>query len=184
MSSNLDEIPMLNPEDENFEDNLSFNVWSTQSSDDYRNDRERPYNGQSWTDSGERGKTEVKGLTMRDIKDCLIRAILESAPTDEYFENFHKCWDFSECKHDTDKAKPTQFLLDKIEQEDPDYLHVKAELGTWRPQDVYKIRWEEIDPIAMAQNLTCQIEKMMGIYPNIGTALSDLLEESKEDNKD
>ena len=70
-----------------------------------------------------------------------------------------------------------------IEQEDPDYLHVKAELGTWRPQDVYKIRWEEIDPIAMAQNLTCQIEKMMGIFPNIGTALSDLLEESKNENK-
>lgn len=43
-------------------------------------DRNRPYNGQPWTDDGERGQTMVQGLTMRDIRDCLILAFYSSAP--------------------------------------------------------------------------------------------------------
>ena len=35
----------------------------------FRMDRDRPYNGQPHTDCGERGKTLVEGLTMRDISD-------------------------------------------------------------------------------------------------------------------
>lgn len=155
-----EEIPMLDAGDEDFKEKLDFELWSTQSSSDYRNDRERPYNGQSWTDDGERGKTEVKGLTMRDIKDCLIIAMLESAHSDTYLnEYWSKCWDFS-----TGEAKPTQFLLDN--QNEPDFISVKAQLGTWRTQDVYKIDFNKVDPLAIAQNFTCQIEKMMGIFPN------------------
>lgn len=51
-----------------------------QSTDSFRNDRDRPYNGQPWTDLGERGKTEVKSLTMRDIHDCFIMGFLDSLP--------------------------------------------------------------------------------------------------------
>jgi len=40
-------------------------------------DRERPYNGQPWTDAGIRGRQEVSGITMRDIRDCYIRACFE-----------------------------------------------------------------------------------------------------------
>ena len=43
-------------------------------------DRNRPYNGQPWTDSGERGQTMIQGLTMRDIRDCLILAFYDSVP--------------------------------------------------------------------------------------------------------
>ena len=43
-------------------------------------DRNRPYNGQPWTDTGERGKTEIKGITFRDLRDCFIRACYDSAP--------------------------------------------------------------------------------------------------------
>jgi len=46
-------------------------------------DRERPYNGQPWTDAGIRGKQEVFGITMRDIRDCYIRACYESAKIPE-----------------------------------------------------------------------------------------------------
>ena len=46
-------------------------------------DRNRPYNGQPWTDDGERGQTMVQGLTMRDIRDCLILAFYSSAPVAE-----------------------------------------------------------------------------------------------------
>lgn len=159
-----DDIPMLDIESADFKEQLDFALWSTDSSSDYRNDRERPYNGQLHTDDGLRGKQEVKGLTMRDIKDCLIKAMLMSAPSDKYLEadEFTKCWDFS-----TEPPTPTKYLLDK--QNEPDFISTKAETGNWRPQDVYKIDFNKIDPIAIAQNMSCEIERMMGIYPNIKT---------------
>ena len=159
------EIKMLDLESENFEQELESAIQSIGGSSDYRNDRERPYDGQSWTDEGERGKTEIKGLTMRDLKDCLVKAMLISSPSEEYLNNtFMDCWDFSECKNENDKPKPTKFLLDN--QNETDYISTKVELGTWRPQDVYKINWDDIDPISICQNLMCEVEKMMGIFPN------------------
>lgn len=159
------EIPMLDASDEDFKENLEFQIWSTGGSSDYRNDRERPYNGQPWTDEGERGKTEVKGLTMRDLRDCLIKAMLSASPSDRYLnEDWSRCWDYS-----GGEQKPTQFLLDN--QNEPDFISVKAELGTWRTQDVYKINFEKVDPLAIAQNLTCEVERMMGIFPNIDKKL-------------
>lgn len=86
-------------------------------------DRERPYDGQPWTDHGERGKTLVSGLTMRDIHDCYIIGAYQSSglPESEY------------------------------------------------PESVYELPWDEIDPIAVAQNMVCEIERRMGIFPNIPT---------------
>jgi hypothetical protein len=163
------EVEMLDASKEDFKEQLDFAIWSTGGSSDYRNDRERPYNGQSWTDEGERGKTEIKGLTMRDIRDCLIKAMLVSSPSKKYLdEDFTKCWDFSKCLNDGDKPTPTQYLIDR--QNETDFISTKVDLGTWRPQDVYKINWQDVDPIAICQNLTCEIEKMMGIFPNIPEA--------------
>ena len=45
-------------------------------------DRNRPYNGQRHTDDGKRGETEVRGITMRDVRDCLILAFYDSRPPD------------------------------------------------------------------------------------------------------
>lgn len=156
------EIEFIDMNDEDAQDKLSFALWSMGGSSDYRNDRERPYNGQSWTDEGKRGKTEVKGLTMRDIRDCLIKAMLVSSYSEKYLEEkeFSKCWDYSESP-----IKPTAYLLER--QDDPDYISTKVELGTWRPQDVYKLNWDNIDPLAVSKNLTLEIKKMMGIYPNV-----------------
>lgn len=162
----LDKIPTIDMSSENFKEELAFNIWSTHSSSDYRNDRERPYNGQEHTDDGERGKTEVKGLTMRDIRDCLVKAILLSSPSDQYLKGdvFTKCWDYSEYDT-TGKAKPTEYLLSR--QNEPDFISTKVDTNTWRTQDVFKVNFNSIDPLAVAQNLTCEIEKMMGIFPNI-----------------
>lgn len=160
----FDEIPILDPDSENFENELEFEMLATGGSSVYRNDRERPYNGQSWTDDGERGKTEVKGLTMRDLRDCLIKAMFHaSPPSQEYWDNFTKCWDFFDSEED--QWKPTQYLIDCINQ--GKFIEQKIKLGTWRTQDVYKLNWEEIDPIAICQNFTCEIERMMGIFPNL-----------------
>ena len=83
-------------------------------------DRTRPYNGQPWTDQGERGMTEVKGITFRDLRDCFIRACFSSSglPPEDY------------------------------------------------PKSVYDLPWKDIDIIAVAQNMSCWVEKYMGIYPN------------------
>lgn len=83
--------------------------------------RDRPYNGQPWTDDGERGKTEVRGLTMRDVRDCYIRACYESSGL------LREQW----------------------------------------PKSIYRLPWDDMDPMAIAQNMSCEIEKMMGIFPNV-----------------
>lgn len=165
LPESLRDVPILDSSSENFKEEFAFNKWSTQSNSDYRNDRERPYNGQPHTTNGVRGSVEVKGLTFRDIHDCLIKAMLISAANDDYLEakEFKKCWDFSVCKTENDKPKPTQYLLDNQDK----YVSTKVDTGNWRPQDVYKIDWSKINPLAIAQNLSCEIEKMMGIYPNI-----------------
>ncbi len=33
--------------------------------------------------------------------------------------------------------------------------------------DVYELDWFSIDPIAVAQNMSCEIEKLMGVFPNL-----------------
>ena len=43
-------------------------------------DRSRPYNGQPWTMEGKRGEQVISGITMRDLRDCYIRACYASAP--------------------------------------------------------------------------------------------------------
>jgi len=122
------QIPRVNKDDANFQDNLAFEIWSTHSSSDTCNGRNRPYNGQEWTTHGKRGEQVVSGLTMRDVYDCLVKAFL-------------LCSDQPE-------------LSDKVGN------------GTWREQDVFKIDLSQIGPIAVAQTMGCEIEKMMDIYPN------------------
>lgn len=137
-------IDKIDINDKDFKSKLDFALNTDGSSSDYRNDRKRPYNGQPWTDGGIRGSQEVKGLTMRDIHDCLIQAMLISSGDTKLSD---KVFEISD---DKDIGKGTKY----------------AAKGTWRNQDVYKIDFKNIDPIAIAKNLTCFIEHYMGIYPN------------------
>lgn len=86
-----------------------------------RLDRNRPYDGQPHTDQGERGRQEVRGVTMRDLTDCFVRA----------------CYDSS--------GLPPE---------------------KW-PGDIYQLPWDDMDPLAISQNLTCWVERYMGIFPNV-----------------
>jgi len=95
--------------------------------------RNRPYIGQPHTDNGKRGKTEVKGVTFRDIKDAFVMAAFDAA-------------------YDQD---PTGDNFDKQKKGDVCY------------DDIYKLDLNKIDPIAWQQNMSCRIEIMMGIFPNI-----------------
>jgi len=93
----------------------------------YSNDRNRPYDGKPHTDYGLRGKTEIKGITFRDLRDSFIKGCFLASPN----------------------------------------LHDRVTDGNWLPDDVYKIDWAEVDPIAVAQNMSVEVEKLMGIYPNV-----------------
>ena len=94
--------------------------------------RARPYDGQAHTDHGDRGKQEVCGITMRDVRDCFVRAIaLASGPGALY-----------------DEAQ-------------------KGERANICENDLYAVDWGQMDIIAVQQALTCEIERIMGIYPNL-----------------
>jgi len=84
-------------------------------------DHTRPYSGQPHTDYGERGKTLVKGLTMRDIVDCFVRGCYESSG---------------------------------------------LSIDDW-PGSIYDLPWDDMDIMAVSQNMMCNIEKRMGIFPNV-----------------
>ena len=62
---------------------LAYTIMSAmadcQGSSAYSLDRDRPYDGQTHTVSGERGKALVEGLTMRDVADCIVRGFLDAA---------------------------------------------------------------------------------------------------------
>lgn len=101
---------------------------------DMNMDRDRPYIGQMHTSLGERGKTEIKGITFRDLRDCFIRAICLSAGH-----------------------------LNKELSDEAD----KGEDAALCENDLYKLDLNELDPMAVCQNLCCEVERIMGIFPNV-----------------
>ena len=84
-------------------------------------DPQRPYDGQPHTSSGERGKTIIEGLTMRDLMDCYIIGCYQSSP-----------------------LAPAEY-----------------------PETIFDLPWDQIGPMAVAQNMLCEVERRMGIFPNI-----------------
>ena len=97
-------------------------------------DRNRPYTGQAHTDQGVRGQQPITGLTLRDLNDCFIRAVLLSA-----------------CH-----------LVPKLYDE-----ACKGENAKLNGGDLYGFNLDALDPIAIGQNLSCEVERVMGIFPNI-----------------
>lgn len=100
-------------------------------------DPNRPFTGQPHTDSGERGKTEVKGIRFRDLADCVVQAFVDCTSSD---------------------------LEDEQLAEE---LRSRAEDGTLNYNDVYKLDTSRMDPLALVQNVTCRVERRMGIFPNV-----------------
>src|SRR5690554_3501400 len=105
------------------EDDLGYN--------DHNMLRSRPYNGQAHTEMGQRGATEIKGITFRDLRDCYIRAICLS--------------------------------MGAIDEKNMPYYNeaCKGENAVLCENDVFNLIGEP-DPIAVIQNLCCEIEKIMG----------------------
>lgn len=117
--------------------------------------RDRPYDGQPQTDEGERGRTEVKGITFRDLRDCLIRAVILSAgPADD------------------------GGLVPREKYGEAG----KGERAILCENDLYGFNLDKLDPMAICQNLSCEVERIMGIFPNVkplrkGASVVEILEE-------
>lgn len=101
---------------------------------DHNMRRDRPYNGQPHTDTGERGRTEVKGVTFRDLRDCYIRAF---------------------------------FLANGINMPAHYVEANKGENAALCESDLFGWDLNQVDPIAVFQSFSCEVEKLMGIYPNV-----------------
>ena len=101
-------------------------------------DRSRPYNGQPHTDTGVRGATEIKGVTFRDLRDCFIRAVMLSTGA-EGFEGARALYEEAD----------------------------KGDAAMLSANDLFKVDLAQLDPLAICQNLGCEVEKAMGIFPNV-----------------
>lgn len=84
-----------------------------------KTDPSRAYSGQEHTHLGERGKTAIRAVTLRDIADCfqLGHFMASGLPTDKW------------------------------------------------PDDIHDL--PDLDPGAVIQNAVCEIERRMGIFPNL-----------------
>ncbi|CAN7321581.1 hypothetical protein LJR084_001853 [Variovorax sp. LjRoot84] len=108
------------------EDDLGFN--------DHNMRRDRPYTGQPHTCTGERGATEITGITFRDLRDAFIRAAFLSA------------FDQAPAQYDEANKGPAAVLCEN---------------------DLFALDLDKLDPMAWCQNLSCEIERLMGIFPNV-----------------
>lgn len=97
-------------------------------------ERDRPYSGQPQTSTGQRGATEIAGVTFRDLRDAFIRAVFLSAG--------------DQAPHWFEEAK-------------------KGPAAALCAADLYTLDLNRLDPMAIEQNLGCEIERLMGIYPNV-----------------
>lgn len=88
---------------------------------------------------GERGNQEVR-LTIRQIAECFMRGMLDGGT----YYNLTK----------------DNKLTDNIPTEKLEYHHL-IDL-------IFEIEWlESFDPLAIVQNASCHIEKVLGIFPNV-----------------
>lgn len=102
--------------------------------------RDRPYNGQPHTCTGTRGATEIRGVTFRDLRDCFVRAVLLSTGAE---------------------------VIDGVDMR-PRYEEAnKGEAAALCENDLYGFNLDKLDPMAIAQNLACEVERVMGIFPNV-----------------
>jgi len=79
-------------------------------------------------------------VTFRDLRDCFVRAVLLSTGAE---------------------------VIDGVDMR-PRYEEAgKGEAAALCENDLYGFNLDKLDPMAIAQNLAVEVEKAMGIYPNV-----------------
>ncbi len=51
--------------------------------------------------------------------------------------------------------------------DDADAMYGRAEDGTLNYNDLFDMDLSQMDPVALIQNVVCEVEKAMGIFPNV-----------------
>lgn len=107
-----------------------------------RMERSRPFTGQPHTTLGQRGSMEITGLTARDLMDCYIRAVIFShLTTDENGKDI----------------QPNRELYEEAK---------KGQYALLNSNCLYRLVGDP-DPGAICQNMLCEVEKMMGVFPHL-----------------
>lgn len=106
-------------------------------------DRDRPYSGQPQTATGVRGSRLITGLTDRDLYDCMIRGYILS---------------HSSFKDSTMEPEASNYDLISEAKKGP-FAQLNA-------NDMFGMKGS-VDPLAVIQNTLCEVEKLMGIFPDL-----------------
>jgi len=112
-------------------------------------DTNRPYLEQQAL----RAQIEIKGLTSRDICDCMVLGILDCVEDHKF-----------PCIYVSEKGNLFHDW-DSLIASDEGYAnhYLDAEKITYN--DLYGFDLDKIDPLAAVQNMACYLERRMGIYP-------------------
>ena len=100
-----------------------------------------------------RAQMEIKGLTRRDICDCMVLGILECKPEN----NLPRLY-----------LSEEGMAFESIERMDALGHHYKDsvidhEAVTYN--DLYGWDLDKVDPVAAVQNMACHLERRMGVFP-------------------
>ncbi len=115
-------------------------------------DPDRPELGQQ----PQRAVMEIKGLTRRDIQDCMVLGILECKDSEKYGE-LPRIYVSEKGNH----FKDFDSLVKSGEGFDDSYI----DPARVTYNDLYGWNLNEIDPVAAVQNMACHLERRMGVYP-------------------
>lgn len=112
-------------------------------------DPNRPYREQQPL----RAQMEIKGLTRRDIMDCMVLGILECRPDNDYPRLY-----LSE--------KGTSFnSFEDLENSGEGYKDSVVDHENVTYNDLFGWNLDKIDPVAAVQNMACHLERRMGVFP-------------------
>lgn len=112
-------------------------------------DTNRPYLEQQ----PKRAAMEIKGLTRRDIMDCMVLGILECRDNN-----------LKPCVYESEEGNKFK-TFEELEAQGETYKnhYIDSERVTYN--DLYGWDLDKIDPLAAVQNMACHLERRMGVFP-------------------
>lgn len=104
---------------------------------------------------------------MRNLKETLLNAIYELEPG-AIFQDRRRPYNGQ--PHTSKGTRGMTEVKGLTMRDITDCFRIALWEACGSPQDavsIYDLDLSDVDPVAIEQNLTCNIEKMMGIFPNV-----------------
>ncbi len=100
-----------------------------------------------------RTQMEIKGLTRRDICDCMVLGIME-------------CLDNNLKPIVYESEEGNEFkTFEELEAQSEHYKNQYVDQERITYNDLYGGDLDKIDPVAAVQNMACHLERRMGVFP-------------------